>query len=170
MIRARIWVDGRLAGGLQALLGAPMAAYSGCGERDGGIGHGKRRSRTGLARVCGDVGLAGGSVADGRRQAGSGMARSRARARLNCSSQGQRRGRCRVNRRAERVIRREDPSSERLGGHDLLTQADAGRPAGQVVRHHLYRQPGAVGGEAMRAERARLCAITCGSAPAPRRT
>ena len=76
MIRARIWVDGRLAGGLQALLGAPMAAYSGCGEGDGGIGHGKRRSRTGLARVCGDVGLAGGSVADGRRQAGSGMARS----------------------------------------------------------------------------------------------
>ena len=32
MIRARIWVDGRLAGGLQALLRAPMAAYSGCGE------------------------------------------------------------------------------------------------------------------------------------------
>ena len=39
-----------------------MAAYSGCGERDGRIGHGERRSRTGLARVCGDVG----SVADGR--------------------------------------------------------------------------------------------------------
>ena len=66
-----------VGGGLQALWGAPMAAYSDCGERDGGIGHGKRRSRTGLARVCGDVGLAGGSVADGRRQAGSGMARSR---------------------------------------------------------------------------------------------
>ena len=114
MIRARIWVDGRLAGGLQALLGVPMAAYSGCGERDGGIGHGKRRSRTGLARVCGDVGLAGGSVADGRRQAGSGMARSRARARLNCSSQGQRRGRCRVNRRAERVIRPAKAKTRRL--------------------------------------------------------
>ena len=27
------WVDGRLASGLQALLGAPMAAYGGCGER-----------------------------------------------------------------------------------------------------------------------------------------
>ena len=26
MIRARIWVDGRLAGGLRALLGAPMVA------------------------------------------------------------------------------------------------------------------------------------------------
>ena len=114
MIRARIWVDGRLAGGLQALLGAPMAAYSGCGERDGGIGHGKRRSRTGLARVCGDVGLVGGSVADGRRQAGSGMARSRARARLNRSSQGQRRGRCRVNRRAERVIRPAKAKTRRL--------------------------------------------------------
>ena len=114
MIRARIWVDGRLAGGLQALLGAPMTAYSGCGERDGGIGHGKRRSRTGLARVCRDVGLAGGSVADGRRQAGSGMARSRARARLNCSSQGQRRGRCRVNRRAERVIRPAKAKTRRL--------------------------------------------------------
>ena len=114
MIRARIWVDGRLAGGLQALLGAPMAAYSGCGEPDGGIGHGKRRSRTGLARVCGDVGLAGGSVADGRRQAGSGMARSRAKARLNCSSQGQRRGRWRVNRHAERVIRPAKAKTRRL--------------------------------------------------------
>ena len=81
MLRARIRVDGRLAGGLQVLWGVTMAAYSGCGEGDGG------------------------SVADGRRQAGSGMARSRAKARLNCSSQGQRRGRCRVSRRAERVIR-----------------------------------------------------------------
>ena len=89
-----------MAGGLQALLGAPMAAYSGCGERDGGIGHGKRRSRTGVARVCGDVG----SVAAGR-QAGNGMACSRAKARLNWVPQGQRRGRCKVRRRAERVIR-----------------------------------------------------------------
>ena len=59
MNRARIRVDGRLEGGLQAFLGAPMAACSGCGERDGGIGHGKRRSRTVMARVGGDVQLAG---------------------------------------------------------------------------------------------------------------
>ena len=70
MIRARIRVDGRLAGGLQALLGAPMAACSGCGERDGGIGHGKRRSRTGMARVCGDVQLSGWRVRGGRAPSG----------------------------------------------------------------------------------------------------
>ena len=46
----------------------------------------------------------------------------------------------------------EDPPPEGLGGHDLLTQADAGCPASQVVGHHLYRQPGAVGGEAARGE------------------
>ena len=128
-------------------MGVLMAAYSGCGERDGGIGHGKRRSRTGLARVGGDVG----ALADGRRQAGSGMARSRARARLNFSSQGQSCGRCRVRRRAERVRppgQGEDPSSEGLGGHDLFAQTDSRRPAGQVVGHRLYRQPGGVGGEA----------------------
>ena len=53
--------SGRMVGWrrLQALLGALMAAYSGCGEGDGGIGHGKRRSRTGLARVGGDVQLVG---------------------------------------------------------------------------------------------------------------
>ena len=66
MVWARIRVDGRLAGGLQALLGAPMAAYSGCGQRDGGIGHGKRRSRTGTGAslrgrsVGGDVGSVAG--------------------------------------------------------------------------------------------------------------
>ena len=38
-------------------------------------------------------------------QAGNGIARSRARARLNWVSQGQRWGRCRVRRRAERVSR-----------------------------------------------------------------
>ena len=139
MIRARIRVDGRLADGLQALLGAPMAACSGCGERDGGIGHGERRSRTGLARVGGDVGAAGGSVADGRRQAGSGMTRSRARARLNCSSQSQRRGRCRVNRRAERVSRPARAKNRRR--RVLVVTICSPRPSRAV-------------------QRARLCAIT----------
>ena len=55
-----------VGGGLQALLGAPMAAYSGCGEGDGGIGHGKRRSRTGLARVGGAFSCRGRWVSGGR--------------------------------------------------------------------------------------------------------
>ena len=42
-VRARIRVDWRLAGGLSALLGVLIAAC----ERDGGIGHGKKHSRTG---------------------------------------------------------------------------------------------------------------------------
>ena len=53
--------SGRLevGGGCRCFGGAAMATCSGCGERDGGIGHGKTHSRTGLARVCGDVQLAG---------------------------------------------------------------------------------------------------------------
>ncbi len=42
----------------------------------------------------------------------------------------------------------EEPPPEGLGGHDLLAQTDARRPAGEVVGHHLYRQPGGIGGEA----------------------
>ena len=150
MIRARIWVDGRLAGGLQALLGAPMAAYSGCGERDGGIGHGKRRSRTGLARVCGDVGLArvsGGRAPSGWEWNGSQSGQGAAELLLPGPAPGKMQGQS-ACRAGDPSGQGKDPSSEGLGGHDLLTQADAGCPAGQVVRHHLYRQPGAVGGEA----------------------
>ena len=54
MLRARIRVDGKLEGDPQALLGAPLVAYSGCGERNGGIGHGERHSHR-VARVGGDV-------------------------------------------------------------------------------------------------------------------
>ena len=44
-------------------------------------------------------------MADVHRQEGRGSARNRAKARLNWFSQGQRFGRCRVRRRAERVSR-----------------------------------------------------------------
>ena len=46
----------------------------------------------------------------------------------------------------------EEPPPEGLGSYQLLPQTDAGCPAGQVMRHHLDRQPGAVGGEAARGE------------------
>ena len=81
-----------------------------------------------------------GSVADGRRQAGSGIACSRGRARLNCSSQGQRRGRCRINRRAERVSCPARAKNRRR--RVLVVTICSPRPSRAV-------------------QRARLCAITC---------
>ena len=89
-------------------------------------------------------------MADGRRQAGSGMARNRARGPAELGfprpALWQMQGEA-ARRAGEPSGQGEDPSSEDIGGHDLLTQADAGRPAGQVMRHHLNRQPSAVGGE-----------------------
>ena len=74
-----------------------MAVCGSCDARDGERIRSRELSRTGLARVCGDLRLSGGWVGRRRcRQAGSGMARSRAKARLNFSAQGQRFGRCRV--------------------------------------------------------------------------
>ena len=84
-----------------------MAAYSGCGERDGGERARQEAlaGRTGASLRGRSVGVDVGALADGCRQAGSGMARNWAKARLNWVSQGQRCGRCRVRRRAERVSR-----------------------------------------------------------------
>ena len=112
----------------------------------------RERSRTGVARVCGDVG----SVAawpSGREwngsqpgQGASGMARSRAKARVNWDSQGQRRGRCRVRRRAERVIRPTRAKTRRL--RVLVVTVRSPRPIRAV-------------------QRARLCAITWTASQAP---
>ena len=133
-----------------------MAVCGNCDARDGERIRSRELSRTGLARVCGDLRLSGGWVGRRRcRQAGSGMARSRAKARLNFSAQGQRSGRCRVNRRAERVSR---PAREKNRRRRVLVVAiRSPRPiravqAGQVVGHRLDGQPGAVGGEAARGE------------------
>ena len=90
------------------------------------------------------------------------MARNRARARLNWVSQGPALGQMQgeaARRAGEPSGQGEEPPPEGLGGHDLLTQADAGGPAGQVVGHRLYRQPGAVGGEAARGEMVQTDAV-----------
>ena len=106
-----------------------------------------RDTRTGWRELAGTLGWpVDGSVADGRRQAGSGIACSRARARLNCSSQGQRRGRCRVNRRAERVSRPARAKNRRR--RVLVVTICSPRPRRAV-------------------QRARLCAITCTASQAP---
>ena len=60
-----------------------------------------------------------------------------------------------MRRRAERVIRPTRAKTRRLRVLVItvpLAQTNPRRPAGQVVRHHLYRQPGTVGGEAARGE------------------
>ena len=44
----------------------------------------------------------------------------------------------------------EEASPESLGGHHLLSQTDAGTPAGQVVSQRLHGHPGGVGGKASR--------------------
>ena len=46
----------------------------------------------------------------------------------------------------------EEPPPEGLGGGYPLSQTEPRRLTGQVVGHHLYRQPGGVGGEAARGE------------------
>ena len=81
-----------------------------------------------------------------RRQAGNGMACSRAKARLNWVSQGQRRGRCKVRRRAERVIRPTRAKARRL--RVLVITTCSPRPMRAV-------------------QRSRLCAITCTASQAP---
>ena len=105
MVRARFRVNG--AGVcLQPLRGGLVTAWGRWAGRDGG----ERTQQETLAERAGaswrgrSVVRTLGQLQSGR-QAGSGIARSRVRARLNWVSQGQRRGRCRVNRRAERVSR-----------------------------------------------------------------
>ena len=102
-----------------------------------GRGRSKRPSRTGRARVGGDVRLSVGWLRHRRcRQAGSGTARSRARARLNWASQGQRWGRCKVRRRAERVSR---PARERKRRRGVLMVTTCSpRPMLAVQRARLW--------------------------------
>ena len=119
----------------------------GAGGQDEDRGRGKRRSRTGVARVGGDLRLSVGWLRHRCcRQARSGIARSRARARLNWVSQGQCLGRCKVRRRAERVTRPARPKKRRL--RVLVVTICSPRPIRAV-------------------QRARLWAITCTASQAP---
>ena len=133
-----------------------MAAYSGCGERDGGLRHGERRSRTGMARVGGEVQLAGGRVSgrqapSGRKWQGSQSSEGVTELGFPGPALGKMQSEA-ARRVGEPSGEGEEPPPEGLGGYDLLTQPEPRGPAGQVMRQHLHRQPGAVGGEATRGE------------------
>ena len=113
-----------------------------------GRGHSKRPSRTGRARVGGDVQLAGWRVSGRRAPSGwewNGSQPDQGATELGFPGpalwQMQNEAACRAD---EPSGQGEEPASEGLGGRDLRAQTDPCRPAG----HHLYRQPSAVGGEA----------------------
>ena len=123
-------VDGRRAEGLQSPHRAPKALCGSCDARDGERIRSRGLSRPGWREIAGTLGQL-----QAGRQAGNGMACSRAKARLNWVSQGQRPGEMQseaARRAGDPSHQSEDPPPEGLGGHDLLTQADAGCPAGQV--------------------------------------
>ena len=111
-----------------------MAAYSGCGERDGGIRHGERRSRTGMARVGGDVPLAGGrgsgrQVPSGRKWQGSQSSEGATELGFPRPALWQMQSEA-ARRVGEPSGEGEEPSPDGLGGYDLLTQPDAARSSG----------------------------------------
>ena len=146
MVRARFRVEG--AGVYRRSPRGDLLPSADVGQDEmAGRGCSKRHSRTREARVCGDLGCAvGGSVADkssGWEWNGSQPGQGATDLLLPRPVLGEMQGEP-ARRASEPSGQGEDSSSERLGSRDPFTQG----PAGQVVRHHLYRQPGAVGGEA----------------------
>ncbi len=120
----------------------PLRSYAGVAMRGMARGYAAGDSRgPGWREFAGMLGQL-----QAGRQAGNGMACSRAKARVNWVSQGQRRGRCRVNRRAERVIRPTRAKTRRL--RVLVITVRSPRPIRAV-------------------QRARLCAITWTASQAP---
>ena len=113
-------------------------------------------SRTGLARVGGDVQLAGWRVSG--RRAPSGWEWKGSQSRQGATelvflgpTLGQMQSEA-ARRVGEPSGEGEEPPPQGLGGHHLLAQTDARRPASQVMRHHLDGQLGGVGWEASRGE------------------
>ena len=127
MVRARLVVEG--AGVCLQLPRGDIVTLCGCWS---GRDSGERTQQEALADRTGASwrGRSVGRMAAGcrRRQAGSGKARNRARARSNWASQGQRCGRCSVRRRAERVIRGRKPirSIAKAGPVTLQTDTPIG--------------------------------------------
>ena len=134
-----IGVDWRSADGLQSPHRAPMAAGAAMRGWRENTQQGTLADRG--ARVCGEVGSVAGWQSGGEwngSQSGHGAS--------NWVSQGQCWGRCRVRRRAERVIRPTRAKNRRL--RVLVVAIRSPRPMRAV-------------------QRARLCAITCTASQAP---
>ena len=128
-----------------------MSAHSGCRERDGGIRRSKRCSRTELARVGGDVQLAGWGSAgwlppSGRKWQGAQSCQGATELVFPGPTLEQMQSEA-ARRAGEPSGQGEEASAEGLGGHHLLAQTEPRRSASEVMRHHLDRQPGSVSGD-----------------------
>ena len=153
MVRARFGVEG--AG---VCLQLPRGDFVTVCEWWSGRDSGERTQQEALADRTGasSRGRSVGRMAAGcrrRRQAGSGRARNRARARSNWASQGQRCGRCSVRRRAERVIR---PAREKNRRRRVLVVTTCSpRPMRAVQRAMLWAITCTASQAALAAEAAR---------------
>ena len=119
-----------------------------------------------MARVGGDVQLAGWRVSGGRAPSGwkwNGSQSGQGATDLGLPRPAlwQMQGEA-ARRAGEPSGHREEAPPEGLGGYHLLAQTDARGPAGQVVGDYLARQPGAVGGEAARRHVVQLAAFLAG--------
>ena len=141
-------VDGRPADGLQSPHRAPKALCGSCDARDGERIRSRGLSRPGWREIAGTLGSVAGWPS-GREWNGLQPGQGATELGFPRPAPGEMQSEA-ARRAGDPSHQSEDPPPEGLGGHDLLTQADAGCPAGQVMRHHLDRQPGAVGGEAPR--------------------
>ena len=123
-----------------------MAVCGSCDARDGERIRSRERSRTGVARVCGDVGSVAGWPS-GREWNGSQPGQGASELGFPRPAPGEMQSEA-ARRAGDPSGQGEEPPPEGLGGRDLLAQTGPRCPTGQVMRHHLYRQPSAVGGEA----------------------
>ena len=145
-----IGVDWRSANGLQSPHRAPMALCGSCDARDGERIRSRELSRTGVARVCREVGSVAGWQSGGEWN-GSQPGHGASELGFPRPMLGKMQGKA-ARRAGDPSHQSEDPPPKGLGGHGPFGQTDARCPAGEVVCHHLHRQPGAVGGEAPRGE------------------
>ena len=141
-------VDGRPADGLQSPHRARKALCGSCDARDGERIRSRGLSRTGVARVCGDVGSVAGWPS-GREWNGLQPGQGATELGFPRPAPGEMQSEA-ARRAGDPSHQSEDPPPEGLGDHGPLAQTNPRRPAVQVMRHHLDRQPGAVGGEARR--------------------
>ena len=142
-------VDGRPAEGLQSPHRAPKALCGSCEARDGERIRSRGLSRPGWREFAGTLGQFAGWPS-AREWNGSQSGQSAAELLLPRPAPGKMQSEAACRAGDPSGHQSEDPSPEGLGGHSPLAQTNPRRPVGQVMRHHLYRQPGAVGGEAPR--------------------